>query len=60
MFRTGKQEPLFEINVSGSAVRYHYDVAPDGSRFLVNSLVQTTTTPLTVFMNWISGLHSPN
>ena len=36
---------------------HRYAVGADGERFLVNAPVSTTTsTPLTVVLNWVAGL----
>jgi dipeptidyl aminopeptidase/acylaminoacyl peptidase len=49
-FRAGR--PLFPVDVENSSVQYHYDVVPDGSRFLVSKLVDSTLSPLTIVVNW--------
>ena len=54
-FKVGTEAALFELG----AVRgdWPYDVSADGQRFLVNTLiVQSTSTPLTVVVNWTAGL----
>jgi serine/threonine protein kinase/WD40 repeat protein len=56
-FEVGAVSPLFEARPAGP--RYFYDVAPDGQRFLVNTQgedVGTATTPMTVVVNWVSGI----
>ena len=41
----------------GSAYRMNYDVAADGSRFLVSTPVEGAgTSPITVVVNWAAGL----
>jgi hypothetical protein len=36
---------------------YPYDVSPDGQQFVVNTLVDdTTSTTITVVINWTAGL----
>jgi hypothetical protein len=51
--------PLFTIRPRPS-VRldaYPYDVSPDGQRFVVNTLVEeTTSTAITLVLNWAVGL----
>jgi hypothetical protein len=33
--------------------RQQYDVAPDGQRFLMNTLTEnTSTSPITLILNW--------
>ncbi|MGH9662182.1 MAG: TolB family protein, partial [Bryobacteraceae bacterium] len=42
---------------SPSAYRRNYDVAPDGKKFLVNSLIPNQAPPaITVVLNWTAGL----
>ena len=53
-FDAGVPSPLFELNMrqhGGLGLGWGYDVAPDG-RFLVNSIVEQRSTPLTVVLNW--------
>ncbi len=46
---------LFQTRVTGPG--YQYDVAVDGQRFLINTLVdQKVTTPITLVQNWTAGL----
>ena len=36
---------------------YPYDVSPDGQRFVVNTLIdETTSTTITLVLNWTAGL----
>jgi eukaryotic-like serine/threonine-protein kinase len=49
-FSLGEVRPLFRESLA--AVASPYDVSPDGQRFLVNSLGQTGSSPLTVVVNW--------
>ena len=53
----GKPQPLFQsrLNLTTGFTWHQYDVSPDGQRFLVNT-PDTTTSPLTVVVNWKSGL----
>ena len=54
-FEVGAVTPLFETNTP-SGGGYHYDVSADGRRFLVNSLRESDSTPITVVVNWIAAL----
>jgi hypothetical protein len=51
--------PLFAVRPRPS-VRldaYPYDVSPDGQRFVVNTLMEdTTSTTITLVLNWTGGL----
>ena len=61
-FEPGVPIPLFKpaAAVGGVGSGTFYDVAPDG-RFLVNMLVERTSPPATVVLNWPAGvtLHQP-
>jgi hypothetical protein len=48
-FEFGSPVPLFTVPVPDS---FQYDVAPDGTRFIVNSARQVVSAPLTVILNW--------
>jgi serine/threonine protein kinase len=51
----GAPESLFFANVGSAlqgAVRQQYLVAPDGDRFLVNTVVQEQAAPITIVVNW--------
>jgi len=51
---TGTPAPLFATHVGGAlqaTIRQQYMVSPDGQRFLMNN-VQETTLPITVIVNW--------
>jgi Tol biopolymer transport system component len=48
-FDFGLPVSLFTVSVPDS---FQYDVAPDGSRFIVNSARQVVSAPLTVILNW--------
>ena len=55
-FEFGIPKPLFELRVN-VAVASPYDVAADGQRFLVASLIeQDGTPPATVVLNWTAAL----
>ena len=56
-FEPGKPAPLFELRAVrpvGRGQGWTYDVAADG-RFLVNRLVERSSPPLTVVMNWLTA-----
>jgi eukaryotic-like serine/threonine-protein kinase len=54
-FEVGTVKPLFQTRTTGAF--NEYDVAPDGQRFLINTLPeQTSSAPLTVVLNWTAGL----
>jgi hypothetical protein len=51
----GTPEPLFATRVGGALQVVNsqaYMVAPDGQRFLMNTVVEQSPTPLTVILNW--------
>jgi hypothetical protein len=51
-------KPLFAVPAL-TGVGYSYDMSADGQRFLINTLAeQTATAPITVVVNWVSGLKS--
>jgi DNA-binding winged helix-turn-helix (wHTH) protein/Tol biopolymer transport system component len=53
----GEPVGLFRPTVRSTLLRNHYDVAPNGDRFLVNTPVQDeATAPLTVVLNWTATL----
>jgi len=54
-FEVGAVTPLFETRAP-SGGGYQYDVSADGRRFLVNSVREADSTPVTVVLNWIAGL----
>ena len=54
---TGTPVPLFTTRVGGALqhtdINPHYVVAPDGQRFLMNTVVEdASTSPITVILNW--------
>jgi hypothetical protein len=58
-FDVSSAQPLFAMQMSG--VRYPYDVAADGQRFLINSAGEQASAPppqapLTVVVNWTTAL----
>ncbi len=57
----GTPKPLFDARLVGGSstavgFRAQYDVAPDGQRFLVNLETGSSDSPITVVVNWQSGL----
>jgi serine/threonine protein kinase/Tol biopolymer transport system component len=50
-FEVGAARPLFEIRPR-SGFGAVYDVSPDGQRFLVNTMAESTSTPITLVVNW--------
>ena len=59
-FQAGIPHALFDPQIQGrGAVQFvfHYDVAPDGQQFLVNTEGQAAVAePITVVLNWQAGL----
>ena len=55
-FAPGAPIPLFkpQAAIGGLGLGTFYDVAPDG-RFLINILVERTSPPATVVVNWTAG-----
>jgi eukaryotic-like serine/threonine-protein kinase len=52
-FEVGVPRPLFRANPG--TPRYIYDVYPDGSRFIINTMAPPeTTSPITLVENWLS------
>jgi hypothetical protein len=59
VFKAGAPHALFAplITAAGGPGRFHYwDMTRDGQRFLVETLTEQNATPLTVMVNWQSGL----
>ena len=55
--KIGAAVQLFATNVGGAisqgVTRQQYDVSADGQRFLMNTLVETTSiSPITLILNW--------
>ena len=51
----GTGAPLFAVHTSAVVYgnRQHYDVSPDGQRFLINVFnEETPQPPITIVMNW--------
>jgi serine/threonine protein kinase len=60
-FKADVPVALFDVHVgrfhSGIfAGMYQYDVTADGQRFLVNTMVEASSPPITVVLNWAAGL----
>jgi hypothetical protein len=58
VFDPGAPRPLFEARLTptNSNAIYEYDVAADGKRFLLNTLVGDLAQPLNAVVNWDAGL----
>lgn len=53
----GAPRSLFETNLAPSIIGHHYDVAPDGERFLFRARATgQKPPPITVVLNWQAGL----
>jgi hypothetical protein len=61
-FEFGAPRALFKVQVRttnwlGYGVGSNFDVAPDGQRFLVNTVTEAVTQqPITVVVNWVASL----
>jgi hypothetical protein len=56
-FAVGAPKALFQTQIKRSDFGTQYDVSPDGSRFLINTLVgEGMPEALTVVQNWTAGL----
>ncbi len=58
-FEVGAARPLFAVRPRPQVTLgdYPYDVSADGKRFLVNTLVEeTTSSAITLVVNWTAGL----
>jgi len=57
-FVAGTPHALFQTRITATRyVYFQYDVAPDGQRFLINSLrPENTSPPLTLVLNWTAEL----
>jgi Tol biopolymer transport system component len=58
-FDPGASTPLFELRVVSGTYGWNYDVAPDG-RFLVNTITDTSSPPITVVTNWLTEVGNGN
>jgi len=50
-FQAGAPQPLFRSSIVSSPA-YTYDIAPDGRRFLINSISEDGSLPMVVVLNW--------
>ena len=51
----GAPVPLFATRLGGAVQdvkRQQYMVSPDGQRFLMNTVIEEATSPITVILNW--------
>jgi eukaryotic-like serine/threonine-protein kinase len=57
---TGTPRELFDASIPAEAGDwlYPYDVAADGERFLIQEPAETTSSPLTVVLNWQTKLNT--
>jgi hypothetical protein len=49
--------PLFPTNIGGAlqelvGAKQQYVVSPDGQRFLMNTLIEEETPPISIILNW--------
>ncbi len=49
-------QPLFPVRIKRWRFGRGYDVTADGKRFVVNTLLQESGSPLTLVVNWNAGL----
>ena len=61
-FEAGAPIELFQTRAGGFGItRNRYDVTADGQTFVVNStMVGNVSRPMTVVLNWTSGLRKGN
>jgi eukaryotic-like serine/threonine-protein kinase len=56
-FAAGTPKPLFRASIKSFDIGFQYDVSPDGSRFLINTLAEDAqTSSITVVQNWTAEL----
>ncbi|HEY3171978.1 MAG TPA: protein kinase [Thermoanaerobaculia bacterium] len=56
-FGAGTPKPLFRASIKSFDIGFQYDVSPDGSRFLINTLAEDAqTSSITVVQNWTAEL----
>lgn len=59
-FSSGTPVPLFEARILGHPALRQYDVASDGSRFVLNRLpTEEVSAPMTLVQNWTARLKKP-
>ncbi len=51
----GNAQRRFEVHLANPR-GYHYDVTPDGKRFLVATLGEGGSAPMTLVVNWTADL----
>ena len=54
----GTPVPLFATHVGGAvqtAGKQQYDISPDGQRFLMSTIVDDVTSPISIILNWTPG-----
>jgi serine/threonine protein kinase len=59
-FDAGSPVALFQANpreMVATSERFAYDVSKDGQRFLINTQLKSTLTPMSVVMDWAAGLN---
>lgn len=52
--KTGTGVPLFQAPVGAvqDTSLHHYIVSPDGQRFLIDTVIEETASPITILLNW--------
>jgi Tol biopolymer transport system component len=55
VFEAGDPKPLFSMRLERTNRNTRYQVAANGQRFLANVPIQTSTSPITVVVNWKPG-----
>ena len=59
-FDAGTPTSLFQANpreMLATSERFSYDVSQDGQKFLINTQMKTSMTPMSVVLNWTSKLN---
>jgi len=54
-FETGPAVALFLTHIGGAITgpqKQQYDVSPDGQKFLMNTLIQGPSPPISVIFHW--------
>jgi len=54
VLKPGLPKKLFNFTVLQD--RNNYDVTADGQRFLINTGIDATNSPINVVLNWLSGV----
>ena len=55
-FQVSTPKFLFEIRANTASTRNSYVPAADGKRFLVDMILENTSSPITVVLNWTAAL----